>query len=197
MKAKNDHEDINKVQADLKENGYREKDVTISSGKAMVLGVACAFPFIMIFGLAYRFVLVERAHLLEIGGISFYIMFVAIIAVSVVIHELLHGIGWAISSGKGWSVVRFNINAMMPSCSCQSALTRGQYLVGVLMPFLVLGAGSVVFLFVYPGTVSVLTMAVNFVAAGADLLIALRAAKEKGALIADHPTQAGYIAFCK
>ena len=65
----------------------------------------------------------------------------------------------------------------------------------MLFRSLVLGAGSVVFLFLYPGTVSVLTMAVNFVAAGADLLIALSMVREKGALIVDHPTQAGFVAF--
>ena len=197
MKSKKENKDFNRVQADLKANGFREKDVTIPSGKAMVLGIVYALPFVITLGLLYRFLLIKRAHLSEVGGLSFYIMFIAIIAISVVIHELLHGIGWAISSGRGWSVVRFNISALMPSCACKAALTRGQYLVGVLLPFLVLGAGSAVFLFLYPGTVSVLTMAVNFVAAGADLLIALRAARERGALIADHPTEAGYIAYFK
>lgn len=197
MKSKKENKDFNRVQADLKANGFREKDVTIPSGKAMVLGIVYALPFVITLGLLYRFLLIERAHLSEVGGLSFYIMFIAIIAISVVIHELLHGIGWAISSGRGWSVVRFNISALMPSCACKAALTRGQYLVGVLLPFLVLGTGSAVFLFLYPGTVSVLTMAVNFVAAGADLLIALRAARERGALIADHPTEAGYIAYFK
>lgn len=197
MKSKKENKDFNRVQADLKANGFREKDVTIPSGKAMVLGIVYALPFVITLGLLYRFLLIERAHLSEVGGLSFYIMFIAIIAISVVIHELLHGIGWAISSGRGWSVVRFNISALMPSCACKAVLTRGQYLVGVLLPFLVLGTGSAVFLFLYPGTVSVLTMAVNFVAAGADLLIALRAARERGALIADHPTEAGYIAYFK
>ena len=50
-------------------------------------------------------------------------------------------------------------------------------------------------MFVCPGTVSVLTMLVNFLLAGADLLIAFSALRERGALIADHPTQAGYAAF--
>ena len=197
MKEKNNNQTFNRVRAELKANGYQEKDVTIPSGKSMILGFLYSLPFIVFGGLLYRFLLIERAHLSEIGGLSFYIMFIAIIAVSVVIHELLHGIGWAISSGRGWSVVRFNISALMPSCACKAVLTRGQYLVGVLLPFLVLGTGSAVFLFLYPGTVSVLTMAVNFVAAGADLLIALRAARERGALIADHPTEAGYIAYFK
>ena len=124
-------------------------------------------------------------------------MFIAIIAASVVVHELLHGIGWAISSGKGWKVVRFNINAMMPSCACKVALKKKTYLIGVLAPFVVLGLGSILFIFVYPSTVSFLTMMVNFVAAGADLLIALHVLREEDGFIADHPTEAGYIAFYK
>lgn len=197
MKLKRDNEDFNRLQADLKASGYREKDVTIPSGKAMVLGVLYALPFIISLGLLYRFILIERAHLSEIGGLSFYIMFIVIIAVSVVLHELLHGIGWAISSGKGWKVVRFNINAMMPSCACKVALKKKSYLIGVLAPLAVLGLGSILFVFVYPGTVSLLAMMVNFIAAGADLLIAFNVLKEGNCLIVDHPTEAGYIAFCK
>ena len=71
----------------------------------MVLGVACALPFVVIFGLSYRLVLIGRAHLLEIGGLSFYLLFAAIILVSVFLHELLHGVGWALASRRGWGVV--------------------------------------------------------------------------------------------
>lgn len=193
----NYNEEFEKMKAQLHEKGYKEKNVTISSGKAMVLGVLYALPFVIIFGLLYRFLLIERAHLSEVGGLSFYIMFIVIIAVSVVIHELLHGIGWAISSGKGWNVVRFNINAMMPSCACKVALKNKQYLIGVLSPFIILGLGSICFVFIYPGTISLLTMIVNFIAAGADLVIAFNVLKEHESLIVDHPTEAGYITFYK
>ena len=40
-------------------------------------------------------------------------------------------------------------------------------------------------------------MMVNFTAAGADILIAVKLLKEKDVLIADHPTEAGYMAFYK
>lgn len=193
----NYNEEFEKMRVQLHENGYKEKDVTISSGKAMILGVLYALPFVIIFGLLYRFMLIERAHLSEVGGLSFYVMFIVIIVVSVVIHELLHGIGWAISSGKGWNVVHFNINAMMPSCACRGALKKKQYLIGVLTPFVILGLGSVLFVFIYPGTISLLTMIVNFVAAGADLIIAFNVLKERDSLIVDHPTEAGYIIFYK
>ena len=190
-------ENFEKIKAQLHEQGYHEKDVTITSGKAMILGVLYALPFVIVFGLLYRFLLIERAYLLEVSGLSFYILFIAIIAISVVIHELLHGVGWAVASGKGWNVVRFNINAMMPSCACKAALEKKQYLIGVLSPFVLLGFGSVLFILIYPGTVSLLTMMVNFVAAGADLMIAVNVLKEGESLIVDHPTEAGYIAFYK
>ncbi len=192
----NHNENFEKIKAHLHEQGYHEKDVTITSGKAMILGVFYALPFVIVIGLLYRFLLVERACLLEVSGLSFYIIFIAITAISVVIHELLHGTGWAIASGKGWHVVRFHINAMMPCCACKAALEKNSYLFGVLAPFVVLGFGSVFFIFIYPGTVSFLTMIVNFISAGADLMIAYNVLKEKGdVLIADHPKEAGYIAF--
>ena len=191
------NDEFQKMKTKLNESGYKEKEVTITSGKAMALGLLYSLPFVVILGLVYRFFMIDRANLLEVSGITFYITFIVIIAISVVIHELLHGIGWAISSGKGWNVVRFNINAMMPSCACKVALKKQSYLIGVLLPLIVLGIVSTVFLFVYPGTISMLTMLVNFVGAGADLIIAFTVLKEKDVLIADHPTEAGYIAFYK
>ena len=86
---------------------------------------------------------------------------------------------------------------MMPSCACKVALKKQQYLIGVLTPFVILGLGSVLFVLIYPGTVSLLTMIVNFIAAGADLVIAFNVLKEHDSLIVDHPTEAGYIIFCK
>ena len=50
MRAKKNSKAFNRIQDQLKANGYREKDVTISSGKAMVLGVFFALPFIVMFG---------------------------------------------------------------------------------------------------------------------------------------------------
>ena len=86
---------------------------------------------------------------------------------------------------------------MMPSCACKVALKKKQYLIGVLTPFVILGLGSILFVFIYPGTISLLTMMVNFIAAGADLVIALNVLKEQDSLIVDHPTEAGYVTFYK
>lgn len=177
--------------------GYKEKNVTFSSGKIMAMGLIAALLPVIILGMIYRFFLIDRAHLTDVGGLSFYIMFVIIIAVTAVVHELLHGIGWALAGGKGWSVIKFNIHALMSSCACVTVLTKSQYLTGALLPLLVLGTGSILFIFVYPGTIAILVMAANFVGAGADIIIAAHIIMEPADFILDHPRQAGYVAFAR
>lgn len=179
-------------------NDYNTKDVTMTSTQVMIKGVLCSLIFVLILGFSYRFFLTDRAVQMDISGIRFPILFLIIIIIVTVIHELLHGIGWVIMSKKGWDIIKFNINAMMPSCTCKVVLEKKQYLIGTLTPFIVLGISSIIFLIVYPSTISLLTMFVVFVGTGGDLAIALNIIKEKnGTLISDHPTKAGYIAYNK
>lgn len=185
-------------QNNFSHNDYNKKDVTLTNSQAMIKGGLYSLIFVLILGFSYRFFLITRAVLMDISGIRFPILFIVIIFIVTVIHELLHAIGWVIISRKGWSIIKFNINAMIPSCACKVVLEKKQYLVGVLTPFIVLGIGSIIFLVVYPGTLSLLTMLVVFVEAGGDLVIAFNIFKEKNdTLISDHPTKAGYIAYNK
>lgn len=180
----------------LKEKGYKTKDVTLTSKQAMIQGICFALPFLIGVVGIYRIFLIGNAYLLELGTLSLNIASIVIIAVSVVVHELLHGFGWIIGSKKGWSTIHFNINALMPSCSCQGILSKKQYLLGVLFPILVLGTVSFIFLIVYPGTISLLTIITNLVLASADLVIAWNILHEnKDTLISDHPTKAGYVSY--
>lgn len=190
--------DFKQTMDDFQAKGYKPKDVTMSSKMAIIKGVIFALPFVILLGVVYRVFLTDKASLLEINGISFYATFIAIIVVSVFIHELLHGFGWIIASRKGWGTIKFNISALMPSCSCRTVLTKHQYLFGVLLPFVILGTISIIFMFVYPGTVSMLTMLVVFFGAGADLVIAFDILHEKSSIfISDHPTDAGFISYSK
>ena len=78
-------------------------------------------------------------------------------------------------------------------CSCLAVLSTKAYLTGVLLPFLVLGGGSIVFLVAYPGTISVLAAVVNLLLPGADLLIAWKILRSGAAKIASQPEQVGFI----
>lgn len=182
----------------FKEKGYKTKDVTLTSKQAMIRGICFALPFLIgVIGI-YRIFLIGNAYLLELGTLSTNIALIVIVAVSAVVHELLHGIGWIMGGKKGWSTIHFSINAFMPLCSCQGILSKKQYLSGVLLPIIVLGTVSIIFLIVYPGTISLLTIITNLLLAGADLVIAWNILHEsKDTLISDHPTEAGYISYTK
>lgn len=171
-----------------------ERARTFTKSQAMLYGVLCALPFLIAVGCLFRFALRDRAQLLTLGGPSFFIAFLAIIAVSVILHELLHGLGWMVAGPLRWQDVHFHLSALMPTTSCEIPLAKRAYLIGVLLPFAVLGLASLTFLLIFPGTLSLLSALVNFTLAGADLVIAACVLREpQNARIADHPTLAGYV----
>lgn len=171
-----------------------ERARTFTKSQAMLYGVLCALPFLLTVGCLFRFALRDRAQLMTLGGPSFFAAFLAIIAVSVTLHELLHGLGWMVAGSLRWRDVHFHLSAMMPTTSCEIPLAKRAYLTGVLLPFAVLGLASLALLLIFPGTLSLLSALVNFTLAGADLVIAACVLREpQNARIADHPTLAGYV----
>lgn len=171
-----------------------ERARTFTKSQAMLYGILCALPFLLAVGCLFRFALRDRAQLMTLGGPTFFIAFLAIIAVSVTLHELLHGLGWMVAGSLRWRDVHFHLSAMMPTTSCEIPLAKRAYLTGVLLPFAVLGLASLALLLIFPGTLSLLSALVNFTLAGADLVIAACVLREpQNARIADHPTLAGYV----
>ena len=82
-------------------------------------------------------------------------------------------------------------------CACQTILPTKAYLTGTLLPFFILGGGSFLFLFLCPGTVSVLAALVNLMLPGTDLAISWRVLRSEAVLIADNPDGAGFIGLVK
>ena len=167
---------------------------TFTKAQAMGYGVLCALPFLLLIGLGFRFFLSDQAQLMALGGVQFYLTFIILIAISVTLHELLHGIGWMLAGHLRWKDIHFHFSAMMPTTCCEPPLAKRAYLVGVLLPFVVLGLGSSLLLLTHPATLTLLAALVNITLAGADLAIAIRIAREPAsARISDHPTLAGYV----
>ena len=171
-----------------------ERAHTFTKSQAMLYGVLCALPFLLAVGCLFRFALRDRAQLMTLGGPSFFAAFLAIIAVSVTLHELLHGLGWMVAGSLRWQDVHFHLSAMMPTTSCERPLAKRAYLTGVLLPFAVLGLASLAVLLLVPGTLTLLAALTNLTLAGADLAIAWHVIREpRNVRIADHPTLAGYV----
>lgn len=113
--------------------------------------------------------------------------------VSLPLHELFHGLGWKMAGRLENYEIKYLFRHGMPMCSCLTVLSTKAYLTGLLLPFLVLGGGSIVFLVTYPGTISVLAAVVNLLLPGADLLIAWTILRSGAARIVNQPEKFGFI----
>jgi hypothetical protein len=119
------------------------------------------------------------------------------------VHELVHGITWGIFAAHHFKDIEFGVmwQLLTPYCTCTVPLTKRQYILGGLMPLIVLGiiptaiaiaAGSFFWLII--GLVMILS-------AGGDILLVWKLIRYKtdkqDVLIYDHPTKAGSIVFEK
>jgi len=123
---------------------------------------------------------------------------VAGVILGIVIHEMIHGIFFAMYAQKGFSAVRFGIlwKMLTPYCHCKEPLKIKHYIIALLAPLVLLG--------IIPGIMSLITgnlmllvFGIFFSASAAgDLMIYQLIKKENPEdYVQDHPTEAGYTIF--
>ena len=132
--------------AELEKEGYKTHDLTTSVVKANVMAIVISLPLIAIFSLMY--VRVNKTSVPDIfwtainfDSVSSLLLYVAAIFILTVIHELIHGIFRAMCAKNGWKSISFGFIAkyVTPYCSCNEALTKFGYIVGAMMPTVILG----------------------------------------------------------
>jgi len=119
---------------ELSAAGYKEKPVLVSALKANVVALLIAIPMIMILYSFYEFVHEDTGQ----TSISMTGMLLLAFFVSIVIHELIHGISFALFTKEGWKSIKFGViwKVVTPYCTCREPLPRNQYLV-IDHPYLV------------------------------------------------------------
>ena len=177
----------------LTAQGWQAKRHTLTTFQTYLWGTLFALPFVLLAGGMYRIFLLDRAVLLDHTGL----ILLAVIIVSVPLHEALHGFGWKLAGRLQKGDVTFFVHNGIPMCACRTILPTKAYLTGTLLPFFILGGGSFIFLLFCPGTISVLTALVNLMLPGADLAISWLVLRSEAALIADNPDGAGFIGLVK
>ena len=173
--------------------GWQLQPYTLTTAQTYLWGILFALPFLLLAGGLYRAFLLEHALLLDHTGL----ILLAVLVVSLPLHEALHGVGWRLAGGLSQGEVSFVLRHGLPMCSCRAVLPTRAYLVGVLLPFVVLGGGSLAAMVLWPGTVTVLAALTNLLLPGADLAIAFSVLRSGAALVADTPDQAGFVALTR
>lgn len=112
----------------------------------------------------------------------------------IVVHELLHGIGWMIAGNVPWSKMKFGFNwqGLVPYAHCSQPMPLSRYLVGVLLPLLGVGllpwlAGLLLsnFLLLFIGIIFSIS------AAGDIYIVWLLRKRKADDLVLDHPQLIG------
>ena len=89
--------DIRSQIARLTEEGWRSRDYTLTSKQTYIWGTLIALPFVALAGGLYRVFLLDEAVLLDHTSLILR----AVIVVSLPVHEILHGLGWALAGRLG------------------------------------------------------------------------------------------------
>ena len=192
-------ENYEKIREELIKIGYKEKISYISVLKANILAFLTAGPFALLIIFIYS--IVWNDSYFEINSLYSSILLLVLIIISIPIHELLHGFAWQFFCTERWKSIKFGVlwSKLTPYCHCKEPLSVKHYLIGLLMPFFILGIGIGIISIILRSPLILIVSLLNILSAGGDTTIALKLFKyrNKNVLILDHPKEVGFVAFEK
>ncbi|MCK5103006.1 MAG: DUF3267 domain-containing protein [Cyclobacteriaceae bacterium] len=159
-----------------------KKEVTMGAGEANIYALVFLIPIIIVLAIPYYYIWSEQFTMekieeyLEARDAWTYIdiaIGMVILLISIITHELLHGLGWSIYAKNGRKSIKFGVNwkFLTPYCHCKEPLLLNKYRFGSVLPAIILG--------IIPSIIAIITghlglMAFGFFftfAAGGDFLI--------------------------
>lgn len=188
-----------KVQ-ELTEQGYTKKDMMISNIAANVGSLVVTLPFVILYMVIYFLVNGIASFDIEVFSLRNIILVYLIFIVLIVVHELLHGMTWKFFvKDRKYISFGFNKAALAPYCTCSMPLTKAQYIIGALMPTLILGFLLGAIAIAAGNTMLIILACFMFIGGGGDFLMIINLLKNKvdskDILYYDHPTEIGSVMF--
>jgi Putative zincin peptidase len=174
-------------------DGFRVvSDATMSMERANVVALGLIPPFALLIvahGLLWGWASVRG------GAVDVFTLWVLLplLAVSIVVHEALHGLGF-LMGGAPRSAVHFGIHrpTLSPFCGCHAPLSATAYRVAVLLPGFALGVvPTALGLATGSGALTIWGVFMLITAAGDLAAFWAMRAVPGGALVMDHPERVG------
>jgi hypothetical protein len=180
-----------------------KREIAINGAEANLYALVFIIPIILLFGLPFYFLhlrdltaetllewLNNNRHLFFFKSIWILIILIA----GIILHELIHGLVFMIFNRKGIKSVSFGImwKYLSPYCHCSEPLKMSHYIIGALMPGVILGFIPAT-LSIITGKIALLLFGFIFsVAAGGDFLIIwLLRNESRDSLVLDHESKVG------
>lgn len=189
-------EKLDKRTAELMEKGYKRKDQIISGAYTNVVGSLLPLPIVILFCVLFY---LKNGSFLFLFSLNYsYFIFIIILVVT---HELLHGFTWAMFTESKFKSIEFGfkIKSLCPYCTCGEQLIKWQYILGVIMPCLVIGVIPAVIAVVCNSIYWFWVALLMIVASGGDLIVTIKVlaykTNSRNVIFMDHPTDIGFIVF--
>ncbi len=194
----------------IQTENYRKEKLTIDLVWANIFGILILIPIVVIYGLPYYLkwhddfsidVLKNFVNDLspKVIGSGMVIIFLVMI-LGIVVHELIHGIIWAKYAEKGFKSIKFGVlwKMLTPYCYCKEPLLVKHYILGAIMPAIILGLIPAIYSIIF-GNIGLLLFGIIFtMAACGDFLVINVLRKEKmDSFVQDHPSEAGCYVYRK
>lgn len=189
------------ISQELAEQGYRRTELTVGIVKANIFAMIMGIPVVVI-GFILFLAVNWGGDIRWMSGAMPLLLVVAMLAL-IVVHELIHGITWALFADHHFGDIEFGFmkEYMTPYCTCKCPLTKGKYIIGALMPLFILGLLPMAVGIGMGSFFWLLLGIIMTVSAGGDIMIVMMIVKYKSQaediLYLDHPTQAGGVIFEK
>ena len=129
--------------------------------------------------------------------VKLFAAMVALIA-GAAIHELVHGMTWAMYAKKGWKSISFGViwKLLTPYCHCDEPLKVREYIIGVLMPLLIVGIIPMILGLCLQSIFLTFFGALYIGGAAGDIMVvALLRHEPAENKVLDHPSEAGCLIY--
>lgn len=134
----------------------------------------------------------------QVPAFMYLVVLIAVMVLGIILHELIHGVFWAVFAKKGWKSIQFGLikEHFTPYCHCTEPLKVKHYVVGGLMPLIILGIIPGVWAW-FNGNIYLLLFGFFFtVSAIGDVLVINMLRKfPKNSYVQDHPNEAGFYVY--
>lgn len=184
-------------------NSYIKKPITFTIEQAAhlyirlmgLLLMVLVMPFIIVHFQSFSFYFSNFKWLIFLQDI---LLFVVAIFIGIVLHELIHGLTWALFVKERLRAIKFGImkQHLTPYCHCKGFLRVKHYVAGAIMPAILLGILPTLWAFIN-GSVMVFFLGIYFIvaASGDFLIIYLLRNEHRNNYVKDHETLPGCIIY--
>ncbi|OTO01322.1 DUF3267 domain-containing protein [Enterococcus sp. 5B3_DIV0040] len=191
---------FDEVCENLAKEGYVKTDLTVSILAANLFAILVMAPF-MLLALGVFYLLVPSYDVTFTAWHGVFMFAVAIVLI--VLHELIHGLTWGYFAKKHFRSIDFGViwSMVTPYCTCEEPLKRWQYILGAMMPTLVIGVGLTGYACISHSIFWLCLAELMLLSGGGDFLIIykilLHKSRGKQAYYYDHPYECGLVVFEK